>query len=301
MQLFARKYEKVHISPVKTNIYKSPDRFRVLMGKNSLGIFEFIRKTSFLAFFIAWMLSLFVFAIIYWMITLFSPSIALQGVELNFSIIGLFKNIYVSFLIATLLGISLIKSTGIATAVVYLQAAISIGIILIILDKLFQKYIVPHYNHYIHQDKKINSLMLAMSIFRNDVDRLMHELRSRQRHELKIKEIEAIIDGLYVALIDIEKLFSEKNIERHRIRNVQYLMLTTNIENSLENLDKFIIIMNNYDILWKDKSTEFWIRRILETADKIIVKIDHSRLKNPQMIIAIENIKEYTQRIEMKI
>jgi hypothetical protein len=271
------------------------------MGKNSLGMFEFIRKTSFLAFFISWILSLFLFAIIYWIISAFSPSIILQGTPLDFNVIGLFKNIYASFLIATLLGMPIVETSGITTIFLYLQATLSIIILLILLDKLFQKYIVPHYYRHIHQDKKINSLTLAMSIFRNDIDRLIHELRSRQRHELKIREIEAIIDGLYVAFIDIEKLFSEKNIERHKIRNMQYIMLTTNMENSLEKLDKFIILLSHHNIIWKDKSTEFWIRHILEAADKIILAIDHSRLKNPQMIISIENIKEYTQSIEQKL
>ena len=59
--------------------------------------------------------------------------------------------------------------------------------------------------------------------------------------------------------------------------------------------------MDKHKIEWKDKSIEFWLRYILETADKIAASVDTSEIKNPKVIIAIENIKDYTEKIEDKL
>jgi hypothetical protein len=144
-------------------------------------------------------------------------------------------------------------------------------------------------------------MILTMSIFRTDIDRIKSEFKSKTKHDVDIKEIEAIIDGLYVTFLDIDTMFSVKNIHKHKISDSQYLMVITNIEDSLTKLTKFIDFLEEHKISWKDKSVEFWLRYILETADKITLHFDDIKIKNPKLIIAIENIKDLTQAIEKKI
>ena len=78
-------------------------------------------------------------------------------------------------------------------------------------------------------------------------------------------------------------------------------MLTDNIEDSLEKLSHFIDFLEKHKIEWKDKSVEFWLRYILETADKIALNFDTTGIKNPKVIIAVENIREFTENIEKKL
>ena len=235
------------------------------------------------------------------MVALFTKGLLLENEQIIFNIAGLFKSIYASFLIATLFGFTKVGYAGLLAAIVYIQLGLSILIILILIDKLLQKYVMPNYYISNVQDKKINTVMLMMSIFRQDTDRMMHEFLSKTLHHINIKDIESIIDGLYVAFLDVEKLFSSKNIHRHRIKSLQYLMLTENIEDSLEKLSRFIDFLDKHKIEWKDKSVEFWLRYILESADKIALNVDTSGIKTPKVIIAIENIKEYTEKIEKKL
>lgn len=265
------------------------------------GLFQWIRNTSFLKFFLSWIASIFIFAIVYWLVALFSNGLILENESIVFTIGGLFRSIYASFLIATIFGMSRIEPSGMMILLVYVQLAFSIVVILILMDKLFQKYALPHYHASSSQDKKINTVMLMMSIFRQDVDRIMHEFKAKTKHHINIKEIEAIIDGLYVAFLDIEKLFSIKNIHRHRIKNVQYLMLTENIEDSVEKLSFFIDFLERHKIEWKDRSVEFWLRYILETADKIALNFDTTGIKSPKIIIAVENMRDYIEKIQGRL
>ena len=271
------------------------------VGHKHKGLFSFIRKTSFLTFFLSWIVSIFIFAFIYWAISLLTSGLVLEGEQILFNVSGLFRSIYASFLIATIFGMIKIDYEGILVFFIYLQLFFSIAIILILVDKLLQKYILPYHHNNNSLDKKVNTMMLMMSIFRNDIDKMKYEFKAKTSHNIKIKDIEAIIDGLYVVFLDIEKLFSVKSIHKNKIKDIQYLMLTANIEDSLEKLSEFIEFLDKHKIEWKDKSVEFWLRYILETADKITMNVDTSKINNPRVIIAIENIKEYTQKIEEKL
>jgi len=265
------------------------------------GLFAWIRRTSFLRFFTAWIIGIFAFTIIYWIFSLISPGLSLGAGNILFNMQGLLESLYASFLAATIFGIVQITASMLFKILVYIQLAFSGLVILILIDKLLQKYVFPHYNIHHTQDKKINTMILTMSIFRSDIDKIKAEFRAKTKHDVNIKEIEATIDGLYVTFLDIDKMFSVKNIHRHTITDHQYLMVVTNIEDSLHKLSKFIDFLTEHKISWKDKSVEFWIRYILETADKITMHFDDVKLKNPKMIIAIENIKELTQDIEKKL
>ena len=263
------------------------------------GLFQLVRETSFTKFFIAWIVSIFVFGIIYWIFSLFNP-LFVEGVPINFTFLGLFNGLYASLLIATVFGLKTVVHIGIITVLIYIQLFISAVLLLILADKIIVKYVHPHYHVSHHQDKKINTLMLMMSVFRNDSDRLMHEYTTKKKH-ITIKEIESIIDGLYVVFLDVEKMFSEKNLHRHKIKTIQYLMLTENIEDSLHKLEKFIKFLETHKIHWKDHSTEFWMKYILDTAENIAHNIEDSDIKSPKVIIAVENIKEYASRIKENV
>ena len=269
-----------------------------------VGLFAWIRNTSFLRFVTAWIIGIFVFAVLYWLMSLLGSGINIMlvnGTSVIFSFNGLIDALYASLLTATIFGVINVVVSGFYKILVYVQLAFSGLIILILIDKLLQKYVFPHYRVHHTQDKKINSMLMMMSIFRDDIDRIKSEFKAKTKHDVNIKEIEAIIDGLYVTFLDVDKMFSSKNIYKHHITDKQYLIVVTNIEDSLHKMSKFIDFLNDHKIAWKDKSVEFWLRYILETADKITMHFDAVKIRNPHLIIAIENIKDYTQIIEKKI
>lgn len=263
------------------------------------GLFQLIRETSFTKFFIIWIITIFAFGILYWIISLANPLI-INGSSVQFSLLGIFNAFYGSLLIATVFGLEFITHLGIVSVILYIQVILSVMLLLILADKIIIKYIHPNYHAIHHQDKKINTMMIMMSVFRTDADRLMHEYITKKKH-INIKEIEATIDGLYVVFLDIERLFSPKNINITNIKKIQYFMITENIEDSLHKLELLIDFLIKHKITWKDKSTEFWLNYILETAEKISDNIDYSSLKNPKIIIAVENIRDYTEKIKKKI
>jgi len=268
------------------------------------GLFKWIRDTSFLKFVIVWTISIFLFTILYWLVSLWDSGINIMivdGSNIIFGLNGLIDALYASLLTATIFGMVKIIATGVFRIVFYAQLVFSGLVILILIDKFLQKYVFPHYHIYHKQDKKINTMLLTMSIFRNDIDRLKAEFRAKTKHHVDLKEIESVIDGLYVTFLDIEKMFSVKNIHKHNITDHQHTLVIVNIEDSLHKLSKFIDFLSEHKIEWKDKSIEFWMRYILETADKITLHFDEIKLKNPKLIIAIENIKELTQEIEKKL
>jgi len=269
-----------------------------------VGLFAWIRNTSFLRFFTAWIIGIFLFMIIYWLLTLLGSGInimSIDGKEILFNLYGLIDALYASLLTATIFGVIKVVATGIFRIFLYVQLAFSGLVLLILLDKLLQKYVFPQYHITHTQDKKINTMLLTMSIFREDIDKLRAEFKAKTKRDVDIKEIEAIIDGLYVTFLDVDKMFSAKNIHKHHITDHQYLMVVTNIEDSLHKLSKFVDFLEEHKISWKDKSVEFWLRYILETADKITMHFDDVKIKNPKLIIAIENVKDYTQTIEKKL
>jgi len=278
------------------NIYKF---HKCLIRMHKKGLFQFIRETSFTKFLLAWIISIFVFGIIYWILSAYN-TIIINGQALSFTILGFFNGLYASLLIALVFGLGIITHEGIVTVIVYLQLLISGILFFILADKIIIKYIHPYYHITHHQDRKINTLMIMMSVFRTDSDRIMHEYATRKK-QITIKDIESIIDGLYVVFLDVEKLFSEKNIHRHKISKIQYLMLTENIEDSLHKLESFILFMERHNIEWKDKSITFWMRYILETTEKIAHNIANSDIKSHKIILAVENIKAYAEKIKAKM
>lgn len=269
-----------------------------------VGLFRWIRETSLLKFVVAWVVGIFVFTLIYWLLTLLGSGINIMlvdGSEILFNFNGLIDALYASLLTATVFGVIKVVATGLFKIVLQVQLAFSGLILLVLIDKLLQKYVFPHYHIYHTQDKKINTMILTMSIFREDIDRIKAELRMKTHHHVNFKDIESIIDGLYVTFLDIEKMFSVKNMHKHDITDHQHTMVITNIEDSLHKLSKFIDFLNDHKVEWKDKSVEFWLKYILETADKITLHFDDVKIRNPKLIIAIENIKEHTQAIEKKL
>jgi len=268
------------------------------------GLFKWIRETSFLKFILAWIASMFIFTLIYWLFSLQNSMInilSVDGSNVLFSLNGLIDALYASLLTATVFGVVKIVATGYFRLLVYAQLAFSGLVLLILIDKLLQKYVFPHYHIHHTQDKKITTMILTMSIFRSDIDKLRAEFKAKTKHDVDIKEIEATIDGLYVTFLDIEKMFSVRNMHRHNITDHQHMMVIANIEDSLHKLSKFIDFLNDHKIDWKDRSVEFWLRYILETADKITIHFDDVKIKNPKFVIAIENIKDWTQTIEKKL
>lgn len=270
------------------------------MENKPKGLFDWIRKTSFLNFFLDWVLSIFLFGILYWVLSIFVNTLTLKTEILKFTFTGLFKAIYASFLTGTLIGISYVDF-GSFIFLIYIQAGFTILIIMILIDKILQKWVFPNHHATHSQEKRLHTIMLMLSIFREDVHKIKAEFRSNTKQNINIKEIEAIIDGLYVAFLDIEKMFSIKNPHRHKIKNMQYLMMTVNVEDSLETLSKFIDFLEKHKIEWKDKSVEFWLTYILETADKIVLNIDTDHVQNPKVIIAVENIKESIEKLQNKL
>lgn len=265
------------------------------------GLFEYIKQTPFLYFFLAWLGSILIIGVLYWIFSLLGPGINLNGELLEFSILAIFKNVYASILAATLFGAGLLTTSGIYTILVYLQIAITIVFLLILLDKIVQRWIAPYHHNLYAQDKKITTIMLMMSIFRNDVDRILHALRNKSRTHITTKEIEAIIDGLYVAFLDAEKLFSAKNPKRGELKNIQYLMITENIQDSLEKLEHFLNTLQHHHVGWKDKSVEFWLQYILETSDRITHTVEEHKIDSPKIIVALNHIREHAQKIREKI
>ncbi len=270
------------------------------MEKKSGSLFNWIRNTSFLSFFVDWVISIFLFGLLYWVLSIFTHVLTVKTDALAFTFTGLFRSIYASFLAGTLIGVSYVDF-GSFVFLIYIQAVFSLIILFILIDKILQKWVFPHHRATHSQDKKLHTIMLMLSIFREDVHKLKNEFKSNTNHHINIKEIEAIIDGLYVAFLDIEKMFSIKNPHRHKIKNIQYLMMTVNVEESLETLAKFIDFLEKHKMEWKDKSVEFWMTYILETADKIVLNIDTDHIQNPKVIIAVENIKEYIEKLEDKL
>ncbi len=264
------------------------------------GLFEWIRKTSFLYFFVYWILAVIIFGILYWFISIFSTGLAISAEPLTFTFLNFFRGIYASLLMATLFGTTMVTTAGIFTVLMYIQVAFTLIVLFILVDKIVQKWVAPHHGIH-HQDKKIHSVMLMMSIFRNDVDRVQHSFRSRARTHISTKEIEAIIDGLYVAFLDVEKLVSAKNLERHAIRNIQYLMITENIQDSLEKLEQFIEFLDAHHLTWKDAHVEFWLHYILDTAEKITLHADTAKIENPKILVALHNIRDHVRKIKQKL
>jgi hypothetical protein len=269
-----------------------------------VGLFAWIRETSFLRFFTAWIIGIFLFTIIYWLSSNINPALHIMSVDgstVSLGFNGFVNALYASFLTATVFGIVKVVASGLLRIFMYVQLTFSGLVILILLDKLLQKYVFPHYHIHHNKDKKINTMILTMSIFRSDIDKLKSEFKAKTKHDVNIKEIEAIIDGLYVTFLDIDKMFSIRNVHKHAITDQQYNIVVTNIEDSLHKLSKFIDFLDEHKIAWKDKGIEFWLRYILETADKITMHFDDVKIKNPKLIIAIENIKDFTQTIEKKL
>jgi hypothetical protein len=255
------------------------------------GLFQWIRNTSFWTFFVAWIGCILLFGIIYMAIAI---PFSINGLPTY----GIGSRFTVSFLVATIFWMGGVSYVG-AEALVYAELIVSGLLLLIMVDKLLQRFVFPNYRMIHGQDKKINTLMLLMSIFRSDIERIRVDAKSSKH--IPLKRIEAAIDGLYVVFIDIEKMFSVRNLHRHKISRAQYFMLTTNIEDCLEKLMKFIEFLEGHDVVWKDKSIEFWMKYILDTADKITVNMESSDIKAPRLIISLENIKEYTESIGKKL
>ncbi len=266
------------------------------------GLFEYIRNTSFVSFLVYWVVSVFVFALLYLLSSLInSGSLSVSNEAVSFSVSGLILCLSTSFLIGTIFGMGRIVYNGLFTALVYIQLAFSIIIILILIDKLLNKYVFPQYHAHSHQDKRINTAALMMSIFRHDIDRIRAELKSRSHHDVNIKEIEAIIDGLYLAFLDIDKIFSAKNIHRHKITDRQHVMILTNMEDSLRKLSEFIDFLEEHKMNWKDKNIEFWINYVLETVERIVIHFDDIKITNPHLMISLENVQDVALNIEKKI
>lgn len=266
------------------------------------GLFAWIRRTSFLTFLLLWVSGIFLFTFIYFFLSIIlSESLIVSGVSLHFNVTGLIGSLYASLLIATIFGIIEISAHSLYLFFVYVQLAFSAFLVLILVDKLLQKYVFPHTHIHHIQDKKINTLILMMSIFREDISKLKNSFKSKTKNNIDIKDIEAIIDGLYVTFLDIDKMFSVKNIHKHKITSSQNMIVIANIEDSLHVLSKFIDFLDIHKIEWKDKSVEFWLRYILETADRITMHFEDIKLKDPKIIILLENIKELTELLEKKI
>lgn len=265
------------------------------------GLFAWIRRTGFGVFLSSWVISIFLFTLVYWISSLFGAGLMVDSNSVSFDVPGLLESLYASLLISTIFGFSQVEGSIFHTVIMYFQFALSIILILILVDKLLQKYVFPTYHLHHNKDKKINTMTLTMSIFRSDIERLKAEFKAKTKQHVNIKDIESIIDGLYIAFLDIDKMFGSKNRYKHHITDRQYLIILTNIEDSLHTLSKFIDFLTNHKIEWKDKHIHFWINHILDTAEKTTLHFDDVKTRDHKMIIAVENIKDYVETIRKKI
>ena len=279
-------------------IYKL-SRIESTMGK-SFGVFKYIRETSISNFMIYWIISFFIFGVLQFLAVIFFNSISLNGAVLQPDFKGFLESIFSSMLIGTFFDITKVVTNSLSTILLYIQVFFSAIIILIVIDKLFIRLIHPNYSANKIQDKKINTAALMMSIFRNDVEKI-HKEHDTGKKLITLKEVEATIDGLYVAFLDVEKLSSAKNTHRHKISPSQYEMVLVGIEDSLAHLESFITYLEEQKIDWRDKSIKFWLNYILETADKIALNTHHMGHTSGSIVFCIENIKNHIESIQVKL
>jgi hypothetical protein len=220
---------------------------------------------------------------------------------IDLSINGFIESLYASLLTATFFGFSSLKYLGFFNILAYIQIIFSLSVFIILIDKFLKKYAFPVYHTHHAQDRKLNTITLTMSIFRNDIERIKLEYRSKSRHHINVKDIESIVDGLYIAFLDIDKIFGRKNIHRSKIDKRQYAIILTNVEDSIHVLSKFIDFLNNHNINWNDRNIRFWINHILDTSDNIILHFEDEQIKNPKLIVSVENIREYVSEIRSKL
>jgi hypothetical protein len=246
-------------------------------------------------------ISIFLFTLVYWISSFLGSGLIVDSNTINLDFSGLVESLYASLLISTIFGFSEISGNLFQTVIIYFQFALSIILVLILIDKLLQKYVFPTYHIHHNKDKKINTMTLTMSIFRSDIERLKAEFKAKTKQHVNIRDIESIVDGLYITFLDIDKMFGSKNVHKKYISDRQYLIILTNIEDSLHTLSKFIDFLTNHKIEWKDKHINFWINHILDTAEKVTMHFDEVKTRDHKMIIAVENIKDYVETIRKKI
>ncbi|HEY9701379.1 MAG TPA: hypothetical protein V6C58_02980, partial [Allocoleopsis sp.] len=81
----------------------------------------------------------------------------------------------------------------------------------------------------------------------------------------------------------------------------QYGIILANVEDSMHVLSKFIDFLNLHKIDWHDRNIKFWITHILDTSDNIILHFEEEKIKNPRLIVSVENIREYVSEMRKKL
>jgi hypothetical protein len=263
-----------HPTPVAHPSRAAPKAAVATNGKD-VNVEEWVRRAKYWQVLLFWIAVLVVFATIFALLSLASGQKSVTSALGHPSSRGaLLESVVFSFGNGVLLGYGNVLSVGLARVFVIIELFLALLIYGVLLSRLFLQtmHIWPAMFDNA-KNKKVNTVALMFSIFRHDVDLIMHKLQVIKGAGGKTvpahlaRDLEAASEEFYLGLLEVEMLLSEPH--GHKLATHHVILLLHNVEASLQKLKELLHAMGTAGITYASKTFVFNLKYTTDLTEKI--------------------------------
>ena len=174
---------------------------------------------------------------------------------------------------AFLLGWKNVSSVGGARIVVVVELFASLLLYGILISRLFAQTLHLWPSMFDNaKNKKVNTIALMFSIYRHDIDAIIHKLSLSKSAGPSVpkyiaKDLEAASEEFYLGLLEVEMFLNPAHTRR--VAGHHVLLLLNNVQASLEKMKELLHAMSEQRIKYASKTFVFNLRYSLDLTEKI--------------------------------
>lgn len=250
-------------------------KMAVASGIKKFNVEDWIRRAKYWHVILFWIGVLVVFAAIFYGLSLATGQTSVTSALGHSSSRGmLLESVVFSFGNGVLLGYGNVLSVGIARLFVVIQLFIALLIYGVLLSRLFLQttHMWPAMFDNA-KNKKVNTIALMFSIFRHDVDLILHKLPTVKAGNAKsvpqnlARDLEAASEEFYLGLLEVEMLLSPPHGRKLATHHV--ILLLHNVDTSLQKLKELLYAMSAAGITYASKTFVFNLKYTTDLTEKI--------------------------------
>lgn len=242
-------------------------------------VYEFFERTSFGQIFAVWILSMVVFAGIFYFVSMDPDNTILYlDKPITHDLDGTGTIVYFSFITATTAGFGDIIPLGISKYLAVLEMIIGLVIFGMVVSKLVsvKQEIILEEIYNISHEERINRLRSALYLFRADVSKAIDKIDLNTISKQEVSDLWITLTSLDVTLTDIARIMTG-GVKKQNHDYVKKLdkfnteLLLNSVELSLAKIKDLFQHLNVNGYGWKTDSASENIASISNTAERMLL------------------------------
>ncbi len=242
-------------------------------------VYKFFERTTFSQIFAVWILSMVLFAGIFYFVT-FNPENTIMYLDepITHDLHGFWTVVYFSFITATTAGFGDIIPLGISKYIAVFEMIVGLVIFGLVISKLVsvKQEVILEEIYNISFEERINRLRSALYLYRADVSKAIDKIDSNVITKQEVSDMWITLTALDVTLTDIVRLMTggvkkQNNDYIKRLDKFSTDLLLNSIELSLGRTRDLFQHLNINGYGWKTESISENTASIISTIEAMLV------------------------------